>query len=190
LNYRKYENTWQHFLTEFNKNNIQDKKWRPETTQKNGAIPKSLMSRENKKIKKMKTNKILLGGIAGGIIFLLLGWLIYGVLLREFMMANSNQCAARPMQDMIWWAMILSNLAWGLVLSLVLSWSNTSTPGTGAKIAGITGMLFAASIDLNFYSMTTTISNVGLIAVDIVVYFAMSAIAGAVVALILGSGKK
>jgi hypothetical protein len=65
-----------------------------------------------------------------------------------------------------------------------------SVTGTGVKIAGNTGMLFAASTDLNFYFMTTMISDVSVIVVDVAVYLAMSAIAGAVVALIFGSGKK
>jgi hypothetical protein len=51
-------------------------------------------------------------------------------------------------------------------------------------------MLFAASTDLNFQSMTNMISNVSVVVVDVAVYLALSAIAGAVVALIFGSGKK
>ena len=36
----------------------------------------------------MNLKKLLLGGIAGGIVFFLLGWLIYGKLLMGFMTAH------------------------------------------------------------------------------------------------------
>jgi hypothetical protein len=51
-------------------------------------------------------------------------------------------------------------------------------------------MLFAASTDISFYSVTNMISDVSVMAIDAAEYFAMSAIAGAAAALILGSGKK
>ena len=138
----------------------------------------------------MKTNKILLGGIAGGVAFFLLGWLVYGMLLMDYMTANYNQCAMRPMQDMIWWAMILSNLAFGFLLSIVFSWSNTTGVMAGAKVAGIIGLLLAISIDLSFYAMSTMYSNLTAVFVDIIVYTVMSAIAGVVVAWVMGMGKK
>ena len=138
----------------------------------------------------MKTSKILLGGIAGGVSFFLLGWIIYGMLLMDFMSANSNQCAARPMQDMIWWAMILSNLALGFLLAIVFTWSNTKGVISGAKVAGILGLLFGISIDFSFYSMTTTYNNIMIIFVDIIAYTLMTAIAGALIAWVMGMGKK
>ncbi len=36
----------------------------------------------------METNKILLGGLAGGVAFFLLGWVIYGILLMDYTMAS------------------------------------------------------------------------------------------------------
>jgi len=138
----------------------------------------------------MKTNKILFGGIAGGVTYFLLGWLIYGMLLMDYMTANSNQCAMRPMQDMIWGAMILSNLAFGFLLSLVFSWSNITGIMAGAKVAGIIGMLMSVSIDFSFYSMTTMYSNLIPLFVDIVANTIMIAIVGAVIAWVMGLVKK
>ncbi len=137
----------------------------------------------------MKTNKILLGGIAGGVSFFLLGWLIYGILLIDYTTANYNQCAARPMQDMIWWAIILSNLSSGFLLSLVFSWSNTSGLMTGAKVAGIIGFLYALAVDLSVYSMSTAFSNLSALLVDIIAYTVMSAIAGVVIGLVMGKSN-
>lgn len=137
----------------------------------------------------METNKILLGGLAGGVAFFLLGWVIYGILLMDFTMASYNQCNSRPMEDMVWWAMILANLTSGLLLALIFSWSKTTGILAGAKVAGIVGLLFAISIDLSFYAMTTTFLKSSAILVDIVAYTVMSAIAGAVIAWVMGMKK-
>ena len=69
----------------------------------------------------MTNNKTLIGGLAGGVAFFLLGWLIYGILLMDYYAANTNQCAMRPMTDMVMWAMIVSNLAAGLLVATILS---------------------------------------------------------------------
>ena len=138
----------------------------------------------------MKTSKIVLGGIAGAVTFFLLGWLVYGILLKDYAAANYNQCAARPMEQMIWWAMILSNLAYGLLLSIVFSWSNMKGILVGAIVGGIIGLLIAISMDLSMYSMSTMFSNHTAVCVDIIAYTVMSAIGGLVVALVMGIIKE
>jgi len=138
----------------------------------------------------METNKILRGGIAGGVAFFLLGWLIYGVLLMDYTTANFNQCAARPMEEMVWWAMMLSNLAFGFMLSIIFSWSNTTGMMAGAKVAGIIGLFVSVSMDFSVYSMSTMFANLSTVFVDILAYAIMSVISGAIIALAMGMGKK
>jgi len=138
----------------------------------------------------MKTNKILLGGIVGSVLFFLLGWVIYGILLKDFMASNYNQSVYRPTEDTILWAMIASNLGWGFILSFVLNWANVTNALSGAKLAAIIGFLLAVSVDLGFYAMTTMITNLTAVLVDIIVYIVMSGIIGATVGWINGSGKK
>jgi len=138
----------------------------------------------------METSKILQGGIAGGVTFFLLGWLVYGILLSDYSAANYNQCAAKPMEDMVWWALMLSNLAFGFLISIVFSWSNSKGAMDGAKVGGIIGLLVALSIDLSIFSMSNMFSNFSVVLVDIIVYSVMAAIAGLVVALVMGMGKK
>jgi len=138
----------------------------------------------------MKTNKILLGGVTGGITLFLLGWLIYGILLMDYMTANNNQCMNRPNMEMIWWALILSNLAFGFLLSIVFIWSNTTGIIPCAKIAAIIGLLFSISIDLGYYSMTTMYLNPSAIIVDVIAYTVYLAITGAVIGWVMGMVKK
>ncbi|OFY47904.1 MAG: hypothetical protein A2W85_10785 [Bacteroidetes bacterium GWF2_41_31] len=137
----------------------------------------------------MKTTKIVIGGIVGGISFFFLGWLIYGVLLMDFMSEFSNTTFNRPEEEMVWWAMILSNMASGFIFSIIFGWLNNKTIIGGVKIAAIIGVLFALSIDLSFYSMTTLYSSFTPIIVDIIAFTIMSAIAGGIIAWVMNIGK-
>jgi len=94
------------------------------------------------------------------------------------------------MQEMVWWSLILSNLALGFMLSTIFSWSGTTGIMAGAKIAGVTGLLLSASMDFGYYSMTTMYVNPSVIVVDIIVYTVYLAIAGAIVAWVMGMVKK
>ena len=138
----------------------------------------------------MKTNKILLGGIAGAVTFFILGWLVYGILLSDYTAENFNLCAAKPMGEMSWWAMILSNLAFGFLLSIVFNWSNTKGIPAGAKAGGIMGLLIGISMDFSVYSMSNMYLNLTALFVDLIVYTFISVIVGIVVGCVMNTGKK
>lgn len=133
--------------------------------------------------------KILKGTVFGGIAYFLLGWLVYGILMADFSLNNYNQCANRPQADMIWWAMIVSNLVYALFLTLFLKWSGGSGWLDGLKTGALFGLLFGVAIDLSFYSMTTMFSGIGAMAVDMLVTTIMAAILGAVIVLLWGKEK-
>jgi hypothetical protein len=139
----------------------------------------------------MNTNRILVGGIVGGVVFFLLGWLIYGIILAGYFAANGNPSIMRPMDQMIWWALILSNLSWGFTLAVIFSWSNTSGWMEGAKKGAVFGLLTALAIDLGYYAMSTMYSNIMPVLVDAVATVVMVGIGGALIAWAMGkSGKK
>ena len=133
--------------------------------------------------------KILKGTIFGGIANFFLGWLIYGMLLMDFMKSNSNQCAARPEMEMIWWAMILACLVYALLLTLFLKRSASSTWLDGLKTGALFGCLYAVTIDLSFYSMTTMFNSVTPILVDAIASAVMGAITALVIVLLWGKPK-
>jgi hypothetical protein len=133
--------------------------------------------------------KILKGTIFGGIAYFFLGWLIYGMLLMEFMKSNSNQCANRPDMEMIWWAMIASCLVYALFLTLFLKWSGSSTWLDGLKTGALFGCLFAVTIDLSFYSMTTMYNGFTPILVDVIAATVSAAITGLIIVLLWGKAK-
>ena len=138
----------------------------------------------------MNTKKILVGGIVGGVAFFLLGWLIYGILLAGYFAANGNPSIMRPMDQMIWWALILSNLSWGFVLAIIFSWSNTSGWMAGAKKGAIFGLMTALAIDLGYYAMSTMYSSVAPILVDIIATIVMVGIGGSLIAWAMSKVRK
>jgi len=133
--------------------------------------------------------KILRGTLFGGIVYFLIGWLVYGILLMDFMSANMNQCAARPAGDMLWWAIIVSNLSATLLLTLILKWSGAKGIPDGLKTGALFGFLFALTIDMSSWSMTTMYNNFGVLVADIAISTLVLAIVGMVIVLLWGKEK-
>jgi len=133
--------------------------------------------------------KILRGTIFGGIAYFFLGWLVYGVLLMDFYMANTNQCANKPQGEMIWWAMIVSTLLFALLLTLILNWSKTETVKDGFITGAIFGSLFTAINSFSFWSMTTMYTSFIPIIVEIVVAAIILGVTGMVIVLTWGKNK-
>ena len=133
--------------------------------------------------------KILRGTVFGGIAYFLLGWLVWGILLMDFFTANMNQCASRPMGEMKWWAIILSNLVMALLLTLILNWAKAKSIVDGLKYGALFGLLFGAGIGLSYWSMSTMYLNAGAMVTDILVSTGVMALMGLVIVLTWGREK-
>ncbi len=137
----------------------------------------------------MDLKKLFMGGIVGGILFFLLGWLIYGMLLMDFM--NNHTGAAgnvsRSEPDFLYLA--IGNLAMGFLLAYIFVKSNVNSMAGGFITGGVLGLLMSVGYDCMIYGTTTVISKTAM-AADVAVSTVMTAIAGAVVAMVMGMGKK
>lgn len=138
----------------------------------------------------MNLNKILLAGLVGGIVSFFLGWIIYGMLLSGVMEAESTNNIARPENEMIFWAMILANLSYGMLYAYIFGrWAGITNWMTGAQAGAIIGLLMGMFFDLLFYGTSNVMTLKGVF-IDIVVFAIMAALTGAIVAFVLGYGKK
>lgn len=138
----------------------------------------------------MSIKKVTIAGIAGGVAAFLLGWLIYGILLKDYMAENFNNSIMRPETDFIWWAMIASNLLWGIFLAFVFNrWAAVSSLGAGFSGGAIISLFIGLTYSLSFYSMSTMYNDMTALAVDIIVGTVMGGIIGAVVGFVLGKIK-
>ena len=132
--------------------------------------------------------KILRGTIFGGISYFLLGWLVYGILLMGFLSTNMNQCAART-DEMIWWAIILSNFTAALLLTLFLKWFDAKGIIDGLKIGALFGFLYASTVALSSWSMTTMYSKFGALIVDVLASTVLFSVVGVIIVLTWGKEK-
>ena len=137
----------------------------------------------------MKSNKILIGGLLGGVTSFLLGWIIYGVILTDAM-ASPVAGLMKPEAEMIWWALIGSCLAQGFLLSYVFGkWANITTAVGGATAGATLGVLIALSYDLGFYSMSNMFT-MGTMVMDVAMATIINAAVGAVVGWWLGRNQE
>jgi hypothetical protein len=133
--------------------------------------------------------KILRGTVFGGIAYFLLGWLVWGILLMDFFSANMNQSTSRPPEEMVWWAIILSNLVMALLLTLILHWARAKSIIDGLKFGALFGLLYGSALAFSFWSMSTMYLNAGAMVTDILVSTAVMAVIGLVIVLTWGREK-
>jgi hypothetical protein len=137
----------------------------------------------------MNSSRFLLAGIVAGVVYFLLGWVVYGMLLTSYMTDNTLPGSMRAENEMIWWALILGNLASGFLLAYILGKAGASTVASGAVIGLVVGLLMALAFDLTMYGTSKIIANAQFIGVDVIASAAMSAITGAVVGWVYGMRK-
>lgn len=137
----------------------------------------------------MNTNRILLAGIAGGVTFFILGFLVYGMLLMKFFAANVGTAQGVMKDPPEFWALAVGNLAWGFLLAIVFGrWAGIKTFSTGAMAGAVIGALMSATYNFNALG-TTNITTLNAVLVDIVVFAVMNILIGGVVGWVLGRGK-
>jgi len=137
----------------------------------------------------MDIKKLLMGGIAGAVAFFLLGWLIYGILLMDFMTAHSGAAGnvGRAEPDFLY--LIIGNLASGLLLAYIFIKGNVNSMGAGIVAGAIIACLMTVGFDCVMYATSTVISKTAM-AADVAAATVMGAITGGIVGMVLGMGKK
>ena len=133
----------------------------------------------------MDIKKLLIGGIAGGVVFFLLGWLVYGILLMDFMANHTGTAGnvARAEPDFLY--LIIGNLVIGFLITYIFLKANVNTLISGIFTGGILGLLMSVGFDCINYATTTTMSKTGM-AADVVATTVMSAITGGIIAILIG----
>jgi hypothetical protein len=135
-------------------------------------------------------NKVLLAGLVGAVFFFFAGWIIYGMLLMDFFASSSGSATGVMKDPPELWAIAVGNLAWGLLLAVVLSkWTNASNASGGAGAGLIMGLLAALAFDMMYFG-TTNIMNLQAALADVVVFGIMSMLGGAIVGMMLGRGSQ
>lgn len=139
----------------------------------------------------MDIKKLLIGGIVGGILFFGLGYLIYGMLLAGYMdkhiglAGNVNRADA----DIQFLYLAIGNLASGFMMAYIFMRAKVKGAVDGMITGGIVGLLMGVGYDCVTYA-TTTVMSKSMMAADVAGVTVMSAITGAIVALVMNMGSK
>ena len=132
----------------------------------------------------MNIKKLLIGGITGGILFFLLGWLTYGNLLANFMKNNPGTVMGVERTEIGFLYLVVGNLLAGLLFTYIFLRANVHTVSDGLLTAAVVGFLMTASFDSVMYA-TTFIASKKMILADTIAYTVMSGIVGAAIAFVL-----
>ena len=134
----------------------------------------------------MDMKKFVLASLAGGVMLFGTGFVFYGVLLRNFMEANSAPGLMKAQPDMA--PLILGELVLGAFLTLILSrWSGIGNLADGVKAGAMLGLLLGLGLNLVFYA-TMNMMEAVLIPVDTLVGVVRVSLAGGAIGAVLGRG--
>lgn len=132
----------------------------------------------------MNVKNFIIGGIVGGIVDFLLGWVVYGMLLKDTF--PKSQCDG-PTENMLF--IFLGCMSFGFLISWVFSQGEgISNITAGIKMAlGIA--VFMALCSWFFQHMTQETIDLKLMVIDVVASMVLATGVGAAVAFVNGKMK-
>lgn len=127
----------------------------------------------------MNLKNFIIGGIVGGIVDFLLGWVFYGMLFKEIYPPSENQNLT---------FIFLGCLTFAFFVSYVFNkWAQITTFSTGAVAGAIIGFFYGLSMNLFMYSnMPFNPTNMAL---DLAINIAMSTFVGGAIGFVSGKLK-
>lgn len=137
----------------------------------------------------MNSGKIIKGWIAGAIAFFFLGWVIYGILLKDALAENTNSALNNP-EVMRMPYIILGNIVQGLFFAVVFAWANVGSAMRGITVGAIIAFLSGLALDLIMNGTMNMFLSFKGIAIDVAAFTVMSGIAGAIIGWAMNMGKK
>lgn len=136
--------------------------------------------------------KVAIATLLGAILLALLEGLTYGILLPEFVDANRipYEGLVKEQPDAV--PYLLFNLLWAFLIAYVFNyWANIKTFASGAKMGAILMGAVVLGINLGYIAFFNLLENIFVVVpVKIVAMMIQGAIAGGVMATILGWGER
>jgi hypothetical protein len=95
----------------------------------------------------------------------------------------------RPHDQLVIWALLVSALAFGFLITTAIKWSGARSFGSGLKYGFILGLLFWTGINFGLFSAQNIFSLPGLLA-DLACSVSAMTLSGAVAAWLLGRSNQ
>jgi hypothetical protein len=138
--------------------------------------------------------KFLMSGLITSVINLLLNAVAYIFILKDFyhsypaVSEEFMKQLHRPPDQLIVWAMVITSLAMGFLITTVIKWSGAKTFTSGLKYGFIVAFLFWGSVNFGLYASSNFFSQTTVF-VDYACSVTAMTISGALAAWLLGRGK-
>jgi len=133
-------------------------------------------------------NRVLVGGIIGGVVVFFLGYLLYGMAFSSLFDQHTMAGISRSMEEFGWLHLILGNLFYGFLMAYILHKANTVTFGSGATVGMIVGLLMGLAGNLTAHGTTHIHTMTGHL-IDVVVVTIMMTVVGGVIGWWYGRGR-
>lgn len=98
----------------------------------------------------MDSKRLFVGTLVGAVMISIVGFLLYEVLFASFF---EGQMIVGQREAPIIWAAILSALAHGLLLTMVIGWAGDASMMGGLKTGAIVGLLFWLGGDMILFAV-------------------------------------
>jgi hypothetical protein len=135
--------------------------------------------------------RVVAATIAGGVVFMVVGFLIFGLALAETMKAWTVNYPGLMKDPPNFIALSLSNLAWAFLLAVIFDrWAGIRTFQAGAIAGAVIMFIAVAAIDFQFKAFMVLMIGFSPMIVDMIACAVMGALAGGVVAMVLGMMNK
>ncbi len=143
----------------------------------------------------MDAKKLTAGTVVGGLTFMVLGYLLYGLMMKSFMASNTITSAAiKADADLDFVMLFLGSLAWAGTLAYIFQrWAGIKTFSTGAKAGAILGALIGAAMNfetLGTMNILNTTGHITAIIIEAVRFAIVGGVIGQVVGMMTKEGAK
>ncbi len=139
--------------------------------------------------------KFIFTGLITSVVNLLLNAAAYFFILKSIYHSNpvvseefTKQLHRGP-DGLIMWAMVVTSLAMGFLITTVIKWSGASSFVSGLKYGAILAALFWASVNFGLYASSNFFSE-ATVFVDYACSATAMTLSGAVAAWLLGFGRR
>lgn len=134
----------------------------------------------------MDAKRFVVASLVGMVVVYAVGWLLFDTLFADFYAANAGSATGVDRDPRILWPMLVGALAYAALITYAMTRGGGMVDlGTGVRIGGIVGFLLWATVDFGFYG-STNINSLTTAVVDPLLEFVRGAIAGVVIAWVLG----
>ncbi|MBI5474196.1 MAG: hypothetical protein HY961_17815 [Ignavibacteriae bacterium] len=141
------------------------------------------------------TKKFIVAGIVTAVVSLLLNAVAYFLFLKDFFQEHPAvsvefmQQLHRQPDQLIGWAMLVTSLAMGFLITTTIKWSGATTFVSGLKNGFTLALLFWGSVNFGLYASSNFFSQASVFA-DYACSVTAMTLSGAVAAWMLGRGKR